>query len=245
MSHSLRVRIRRLHRSVGAVIAIGVLLIVASGILLNHGPGLKLDQPGVNPDWILDHYGIQIEAPESAWKVDQNWLSHCAGQLYFNDLAITPIGTLIGVTKLDDLLIAATPEQMLLLDPSGTLIEKLGSSALPGHLNALLANSDHIFVQTNAGWFSSDSNLLAWTAVSEPPSAIAAPAQNLPTALAKNIARHARSQELNWERVLADMHSGRFFGSWVPWLIDAMAIALALLAASGFWLWFKTTPRHH
>ena len=44
---------------------------------------------------------------------------------------------------------------------------------------------------------------------------------------------------LSYERVLLDLHSGRIFGRVGVLVVDAAAVALLLLALSGFYMWFK------
>jgi uncharacterized iron-regulated membrane protein len=41
------------------------------------------------------------------------------------------------------------------------------------------------------------------------------------------------------ERVILDLHSGRFFGKLGPWLFDIAALLLILLSLSGAWIWLK------
>jgi len=51
--------------------------------------------------------------------------------------------------------------------------------------------------------------------------------------------RHFRGEVLPVERVLLDLHSGRFFGRFGPWIFDTIAVLLILLALSGTWIWLK------
>jgi hypothetical protein len=49
---------RSLHRSLGALIAIFVIILAATGILLNHSSQLKLDEEYLTWPWLLEHYGV-------------------------------------------------------------------------------------------------------------------------------------------------------------------------------------------
>ncbi len=44
---------------------------------------------------------------------------------------------------------------------------------------------------------------------------------------------------VTWDRVLLDLHTGRFFGSAGPYVMDAAAILLLVVASSGVYNWFK------
>ncbi len=238
MSRSFRVRIRRWHRSIGALAAIAVLWLVITGVGLNHAPGMGLDRAAVSSGWILDRYGIEIDPPQQGWQLGSDWISYCAGRVYLNDRALAPSETLVGATQLDDLLLIASAASLQLFDAQGFLIERLDAEALPGRLQALTRVAAQVAVRTDAGWFLSDSSLLSW-APTEAQFKFQA-ATPLPPQLAGAVAVTARSHELNWERVVADLHSGRLFGRWGPWIVDGAALALALLALSGFWLWARS-----
>jgi hypothetical protein len=45
--------------------------------------------------------------------------------------------------------------------------------------------------------------------------------------------------ELTWERLLLDLHSGRILGTWGPYLMDTMALAMVFLVFTGLWRWWK------
>jgi len=49
----------------------------------------------------------------------------------------------------------------------------------------------------------------------------------------------ARNQTISWQRVVLDMHSGRWFGPLGPWIVDLAALVLLFLACSGFWIWYS------
>ena len=46
-----------------------------------------------------------------------------------------------------------------------------------------------------------------------------------------------RGKGLKLERVILDLHSGRIFGEYGVYLMDAAAIALLWLSLSGLWVW--------
>ena len=46
-----------------------------------------------------------------------------------------------------------------------------------------------------------------------------------------------RGNGLKLERVILDLHSGRIFGDYGVYLMDAAAIALLWLSFSGLWVW--------
>lgn len=242
MSHSLRVRVRRWHRSAGALVGLFVLLLVATGILMNHAATLGLHQRYVAVDSILDLYGIDITPPQQGWTLDGHWVSHAAGRIYFNERAISPAESLVDVAWLPPMIVMASRNTILLTTAQGEIIEKLDSTALPGPVSALRAQGQQLWLRSGRQWWLSRDGLLSWSPSDAPALEHAAPAA-LPAELGARIARHARHNELTWQRVIADLHSGRIAGRWGVLVMDIASVILGLLAASGLWLWLRSAPR--
>jgi hypothetical protein len=243
LRHRLRASLRRWHRRVGAGSAIVILLLTLSGILLNHAVDLGLDRRPVSTGWILDLYGIRIAPPETGFPVRAHWLSVAAGRVYFDAHEIQTIDQLTGVTEHDGVVLAAGRDMLLVLDADGGLLERLDRESLPGRLRWLGTGASGIVVGTPNGMFTADLSTLHWTETADSAVAVSKPAP-LPPVLAQQIAVRARSLELNWERVLQDLHSGRLIGRYGPWIVDGFAVALLLLALSGFWLWMRSASHH-
>lgn len=43
---------------------------------------------------------------------------------------------------------------------------------------------------------------------------------------------------LTVDRVILDIHSGRFFGTLGPWVMDAMAVLFIILSVTGVYMWW-------
>ena len=71
----------------------------------------------------------------------------------------------------------------------------------------------------------------------------------LDNAQKENLRQAFRGKGLNMERVVLDLHSGRFFGSYGIYVMDAAALALLWLSFSGIWVWWSRTQKqkqkHH
>ena len=48
---------------------------------------------------------------------------------------------------------------------------------------------------------------------------------------------------ISWQRLMQDLHSGRWFGGWGVWMMDIAAVILLLLAVSGLWMWWGKRRR--
>ena len=69
---------------------------------------------------------------------------------------------------------------------------------------------------------------------------------DLPDAAAQQAAEALRPQ-MSVSRILADAHSGRLFGRYGHWVVDAVGIAALLLALTGAWTYLRALRRqqHH
>ena len=54
-----------------------------------------------------------------------------------------------------------------------------------------------------------------------------------------------RGNGLKLERVILDLHSGRIFGQYGVFIMDAAAIALLWLSLSGMWVWNSRRRKMH
>jgi uncharacterized iron-regulated membrane protein len=46
-----------------------------------------------------------------------------------------------------------------------------------------------------------------------------------------------RGAGLPWSRLLLDIHTGRIFGSWEPYIIDGAAFSMLMLIGTGIYNW--------
>jgi len=225
------------HRRVGLAVATVVAVMVATGLPLNHVDRLGLDRAFVRNEALLDWYGMAPRDGAISFPVGANWLTWLQGSLYLND---RPLGetadAITGAVAVDDLLVVAAPREMLLFTADGALVEKLSGGALPGEIEAIgRAGTDRVTVRTAEGLYSADSDFLEW-APGRPPVGWSRP-RALPAELEAAILKSYRGAGLPWSRVLLDLHTGRILGGWGPYLMDAAALGLLVLAATGFYNW--------
>jgi len=233
---------RRLHRSLGAGAAIFVLFIVISGITINHSNDLGLDQQAVSQPLLLDWYGLHDPEDIYSFAAGNNWLSFAGSQLYLNGKPVTTINNGVGAVASGEWLIAAGSKEILLLSDDGKLVERIAwQQAGAASIDSIgLLPGGEIVVRSMQQSWASDTELLSWQkidiAASNPSWSYSAPA---PESLQQAIRQHYRGENLNLERVLLDLHSGRIFGTIGILIYDLLALTVGFLAISGMILWLR------
>ena len=235
-------RARSIHRSLGAGTAIFVIFMVLSGLTLNHSNGLGLDRRHVSQSVILNWYGLGGPERIQSFDMGSNWLSFAGSQLYLNGNSIATLSNGVGVVSSVELLVAAGSDELLLLDHDGNLVERLPwGPPGAGPIKALgLFEGNAVVVKTANRYWQADANLLSWDTFDESrPVTIWSSPVTTPEHLRQAITLQYRGDGISLERLLLDIHSGRFFGGWGVIFYDLVALAVGFLAISGLVFWLR------
>ena len=233
--------IHKWHRKVGITAAFFVMLLVVTGLLLNHTDKLNLQNMFVKSNMLLDWYHIQPKGKVSGFLVNKHWVTQINSHIYFDRREVADhIDNLIGVVVLSDEFVVALDSSLLILTLSGELVEGLsGAEGVPagiksiglseeGELVIKAAHGDYLANLDTAEWQEEEGLAVNW---SEP--------QEIPKDLYNQLLILYRGKGLPVERVILDIHSGRILGYAGVLLVDFMAILFLLLAMSGVWMWVK------
>jgi len=234
----------RWHRRLGIAAALVVAWLALTGIFLVHSDDLALDERAVGIGWLLDWYGIP--PPDvAAYRVGDAWVVQAGERLYVNDRPVPgEYQELAGAVQFRDEVVAVAGSQLLLLSATGDLLEVLGEAhGVPGPIASIATEGSRLVVRTRGGEQYASTDLLAWRRA-EAARAAWSEAAPAPDRLRERVAEHYRGQVLTLERLLLDLHSGRFFGALGVVIVDLAAIAFFVLAATGLWLWLARRPRN-
>lgn len=237
------------HRYIGLVAAVFVILLTATGLVLNHTEDLLLDSRHVGSGLMLDWYGIDAPDDISGYRVGATSVSAVGNRVYWNTQQIPRASApLLGAVGFAGLVVIAIEGQLLLFTPEGELVERLGGAAgVPAGMQALgLTPAGELAIHAAHGFYRTDDSFLEWLETDSLEAAWSEATEPTP-ALRSALQQAWRGTGLTLERVLLDLHSGRILGSWGIYLMDAAAVLFLLLAISGVWLWGKrrTTARAH
>jgi len=233
--------IHKWHRKVGITAAFFVMLLVVTGLLLNHTSRFNLQNIFVQSEKLLEWYHIQPEGQMKGFRVDQHWFSQIDSRLYFDQMELADhIENLYGAVRISDGFVIALDESLLILTQSGELVERLsGSEGVPAGIKSIgLTSREDIVIKAAHGDYIADLDATEWREEEDLVVNWSVP-DEIPEKLSKQLLMLYRGKGLPLERVILDIHSGRILGQAGVLLVDFMALLFLLLAMSGVWMWLK------
>jgi hypothetical protein len=230
------------HRRIGLLAMLLVIILAITGIMLNHTERFKLDETYVNNSWLLNWYGIKPEDEPVSFRITNENGNHVISawhnQLFFNDTAITRLEqTMHGAIGGEQFIVVALDNEIILLSYEGELIERVTTSISFSNIQRLGMKYKRPVIETSEPlYYMADEHILDWDVISNED--IQWTEQHaLDEEEYEKLLVAYRGNGLKLERVILDLHSGRIFGSWGVYLMDAAAIALLWLSFSGLWVW--------
>ena len=233
--------INKWHRRFGIISALFVVLLVVTGLILNHTDLLKLDRIFVRNNLLLDLYNIHPSEEPYGFELDMNWISKVGERIYFDNNEIAEGATkLVGAVSVNETVIVAVDNRILLLNKGGKIIERLGSSeGVPSGMKAIgITDTNELAVRGSHGDYIVNTDTLNWHKEKTVNAYWSKPAP-VPKSLYEQLLHMYRGKGLSLERVMLDLHSGRILGGWGVYLVDTAAFLFLLLAITGIWMWFK------
>lgn len=227
----------RWHRRIGVVAAFFVLVLVVTGILLNHAHDLGLDKAPLQNDWLRGYYGLAPTGRATVrYPLSNKEIVIRDGRLHVDAAPLTDCPRFVGVMETQGQVLVVCADRLVLLTPNGELIDQADSlRGIPSGLSAVAKQGDDILLRQGQ-----DSLGVNLADLSVHP---VAARQDVRWQQTASLDSGNAAEGITWQRVIQDLHSGRLFGTVGVWLVDAMAIAMAVLALSGALLYFRR--RHH
>lgn len=235
--HRLWQFIYKLHRYIGLLSALVLIMLAITGISLNHTEDLQLDSQMVQSTTILHWYGIKSTAKLTSFATQNHWITQLKQKVYFDQsFLIENQQPLLGAIETDEFIVVAFHHSLLLLTHSGELIEQ---SSIDGIENIGMNQQQAIILKSSRGINVSTDGLISWQPYTLEQITWSA-VQHTPTHISTSIENKFLTSILPLERVLLDIHSGRFFGKIGVFIVDLSAVFLIILAFSGCAIWLNT-----
>jgi hypothetical protein len=231
--------LREWHRRLGIFAAFFLIFLSITGIALNHTTLFSLSSQSITTSWLLEHYGIKAPSDVRFYQ-QKKWLVTDQFVWLKDKLVFESDESVVSIAKLQSYTLVATRSQVILFTETGEIVEQIDSSSgLPVPISAISITDDNIILNTVAGYYQTDNELLEWQKIQtfiEPSWVLNEAGTQADLAVAQ---RQFQSQFLNWERVILDAHSGRLFGDVGVWFMDMVAFFLMLLSISGIYIWLR------
>ena len=206
----------RWHRRVALIVFAWVAILAISGVLINHAN-----------DWGLDRRPVAASLQKLLYGIERSAENFCASQT----LPAADCSKLFARLALPEGELLLGGDALFLMDEDGVLIERIGVSQLGlGELRAGMIDGSIIYLRDAARVVETDIALLDWHVLE--PAAAARLEQHRWTSNGGVVA------EISWERLLLDLHAGRFLGRLASGFTDLMGLLILLLTLSGFWMWW-------
>lgn len=230
------------HRRVGLLALALVIILAITGIMLNHTERFKLDETYVDNSSLLGWYGIEPEDKPISFRITRDHDSHTISawqhQLFFDDTAVTTLQqSMHGAIAAEQFIVIALDNEIILLSYEGEFIERVSTSISFSNIQRLGIKYKRPVIETSEPlYYMADEHILDWDVIINEDIEWAHQ-YDLTEDEYEQLLIAYRGSGLKLERVILDLHSGRIFGQYGIYLMDAAAIALLWLSFSGLWVW--------
>lgn len=232
-----------LHRRMGLISALFVLVLSTTGLVLHYSNSLGLDRSYIDSPALLGWYGIELPSPDVAYRANGSTVVQIEQSLYLDHIPLAgDYAPLTGMTATPFGYLVATVGELLLITPGGELIEELGAQhGVPLPVDAVATDAEGVWLRSGAEVYSADLERLEFMRSERSDLDWIRPVA-VPVELAANLSQQYASSLLSWERLVLDLHSGQLFGAVGRVLMDIMALLFILMAVTGIWIWSKRRP---
>lgn len=216
------------------LLVILALLWLGSAMLLNHDKSLGLDKLKVNSSWLKRHYQIGELQSDQAFLLEGHVIVAVDQQLYVNAEPLLSLPRpLIGAVALENVLVLATDDALILLNEDGEYVDTLGAAAgIPAQIQNVGVHYNEPVLQTRNGMWRGNFLLDSWELMSLQGVSWSQP-ESMPTASRKAMEVQLYGDGVSVSQLLQDLHSGRLFDGISRGLLDIWLIVLLMLAIRG------------
>ena len=226
------------HRRVGLSAVLFLIFLVITGVALQHTDGLGLPSKFLTNTWLLKYYGIKPNHI-TTYQLANQTVSHAGETIYLSGKPTDArVDGLRGAVAVNDQIVIATSDSILVCDRNGTVVDEItlldGLNETP--LGVALTDRQTLVIRGVNAYWEANPDFTRWRVFEGSRVAWATPSTTSP-ALRKVIEARDMGRQISLEKFLLDVHSGRFFGKYGVYVIDAAAILLLILAITGVGLW--------
>ena len=231
-------KIISLHRYIGIVICVFLVLLSVTGIFLNHTDDLNLDKRFINWPWLLKHYGLAVPQPKQNFNLGQNAVTNYDGQIFYNEkLLFQNEDEIKGAVEKKDFLYIALTNEIMVFDATIEIIDVLENTPAPIQLIGTNSNDDQIRIldgnnqswvydEFNNAWAPDISKVHDWSQL-----------EVMSTTQMARMNKYFLSKGISLEQFLLDLHNGAVLKKVGKYLLDIIGILTFVLSITGILLW--------
>jgi len=226
------------HRRAGLTAVILVVILAITGIMLNHTERLQLDSRYIDNSFLLGWYGIEPDGTPVSYRAGDHIITAWDNKLFFDQHIVTDLQQQIhGAMAGEQFIVVALESAIILLTLEGEFIERVSTSISFTNIQRLGMKYNRPVIETSDPlYYIADEHILDWDVISNEGIEWTR-AHTLSDEEREALLVSYRGNGLKLERVILDLHSGRIFGNYGVYVMDAAAIALLWLSFSGLWVW--------
>lgn len=226
--------LHRWHRRLGIMVSVFVVWLAISGWLLNHTAFLHLAQRSITTPLITAHYSLQMQWPTKVFNTASHWLTFNDTATWLDGRPLSVAATApLGLVEDERALYIATATTFSVLEKNGDPIDRETSDLLPikiiarigrGCAGIAIGDADHVYASRDGIIWQRCDEAVQWSQ--------AEPLSEKQRATIKLLEQPG----VPLEKLIQDLHSGRFFGALGPLVVDLVGLVFVLLALSGIWM---------
>jgi len=222
------------HRYAGIFAAVFVILISLSGITLNHTDSLQLKKRHLTSDILLERYSVQSPSNSKRFHTARHLINQADGLLFIDQAEPLAIdSSLIGAVEHAGFLFVGLNDQLLLFNNEAQLLETIGSlDGVPDTLSRIGRSSQQLMLMADNQYYRLNDDFGVEKSTAESPIEWSS-ADEISLAEQTQLERQYRSNIINLETLLLDLHSRSFFGRYGILIFDIIGLILLFLACSG------------
>lgn len=243
--------LRSLHRWLGVGLCLLLMHWALTGWLLNHSESWRWAQRFVQAPVLLNLYGLAAPQPDLVVQLaNQQILSQWNQRIFIDQRQLLSSfqGQLMAAVRVEAAssatYVLATRDTLQAVTTEGEPLWSLDSlDGLPQPLIGLDVADGQILLRTPQQTWALHLANLSWQLLTDhaPPTQVSAPeAAHLSDPVRTGIIRQIGRQQISWQQLLLDLHSGRLLRASL--LVDAAAFLLIVLSISGLLLFFRRRP---
>lgn len=228
------------HRRIGVFSALFIVILSVTGVLLNHTSRFNLDSNFISFPWVLSLYSVATPQISSV-SLGDDWVSEVESKLFYNAKPLGECrGRLLNALIVSEYWLIACSEQIILYSNDHMVIEKIdGATGLPVPLQGFSQCGSGACMMAASQIYKIDTNALSWSKLTEKHAFDLSWNNHTPAPkhIIESLKAKTQSKIITWEKLVLDIHAGRYFGAAGPLVMDFVAFIFIILAFSGIYMW--------